>query len=190
MMTNARVEDQVVEEVIPMTEDGGAPVAPPALDMAAIIAAVQQTVAAQLAPIAARLDQVEARPTSSVILGGQDDLGIPDRMVDQDGLAGNSKTAPVTADGQLIDLNVMMGMRPQFRPGSLVRLTDLAAHGDNPDVATMLQKAKSRGVGRVERVMFMDVHNDRPQWKFRVRIPGLTGIMGNGYWAEELEAAI
>ena len=73
---------------------------------------------------------------------------------------------------------------PKFRMHSRVRINpEVKVRGSEKLWGSVLGAENLAGIGVVTKVMYMD---NNGEWKYRVRIKGLTGKMGSGYHESEL----
>lgn len=95
---------------------------------------------------------------------------------------------PVDHLGHKIPKAMLSQMGPQFRPGDHVRIDPESTREGFPEGQTwgqVLSKVKSDGYGVVQRTLWFGKGG---LWKYKVRVPGLTGKSPDGFYESELRA--
>lgn len=100
---------------------------------------------------------------------------------------GQLEQVPVDHLGHRIPKQMLEHMGAAFQTGSVVRINpDVKREGAEDTWGDILARSSSDGYGTVEKVLW---YGKGGFWKYKVKVPGLTGRSPDGFYEYELEAA-
>ncbi len=102
---------------------------------------------------------------------------------------GGGTQLPIDHRGHAIPKHMLAEMGAQFETGDLVRINPDATRegfGGDQRWENILEKVGSDGYGTVDRVLW---YAKGGYWKYKVKVPGLTGKSADGFYEYELLAA-
>ncbi len=102
---------------------------------------------------------------------------------EREGAAGQ---LPVGTNGQRLPNALLNQFVQRFQPGDPVRINPEAERVGAEGVlwGTVLDRAHSDGEGTIRKVLWLSKYGE---WKYKVRVPGLTTRTGDGFYDSELQ---
>lgn len=157
-----------------------------------------QLVLAAINDVSARVSEIEQRVTRSEnnqsrIIPSQTDH-IQGKYVNSKEAAkilgksgevnGLLKQLPQFGNGNVIPTDIFRFLTPKFQTGDTVLINrDSTKSGGSQPWGVLLDQANVVGYGEVRKVTHMTKSGE---WKYKVRVPGLTDAMGEGFQEHEL----
>lgn len=192
------------------------PVAAATPDLAAII---RDSIAAAVAPLQAKIEELESRPSAPQFQKMDPALGMDFSVAERRAVMkkgdGGEESLPMGADGHRVPDQVLLMVPRRFKPGQPVRVRrDMVRAGmkDNMSWGELMDKlgtvrcptksGTKQCIGRFHvgdacpvcgqgpKVLKLGFLNDTVgDWVLKVRVPGMTTSYGMAFYSQELEAA-